>query len=237
MSWRADALEHALTTPDREVCGLLVLVRGRERYWRCRNIAETPTDHFVMHPADRAAAEDAGEVVGVVHSHPGATAKPSPADIACCNADGVPWHIVGLPLQDWWSMHPAGRAPSLLGREFIYGLADCYSLIRDWYAAERGVELPDFARADGDFAAGRSLYEQGFPAAGFVAVDGPPEPGDVLLFRLAAQVPDHGAIYLAGDRIMHHLQGRLSSIDTWDGFMRSRTVKVLRYAADGQTLR
>lgn len=231
MTWREDAEAHALREAPREACGVVVIINGRERYRPCRNLAVDPGAEFVMDPADRAAAEDAGEVVAVVHSHPGATSEPSEADLQGCAADCVPWHIVGLPVLDWRQITPPGWRVPLVGREFEYGLTDCYTLIRDWYRQERGVLLPDFPRRDGDFAAGRSLYENGFELAGFAACLTPPEPGDILLMRLAAPVPDHGAVYLGGDTILHHLQDRLSSRDAWDGFLRSRTVKVLRYVA------
>lgn len=235
-AWCADAERHAAAEHPREACGLVVLVRGRLRYWPCRNAASDPGEHFVMDPADRVEAEDAGDVVGVFHSHPDAPATPSPDDRAACDADGVAWHILGA--DGWRTMLPARMADPLLGRTFEYGTRDCYALIRDWYAQERGIALPDFPRADGDFGAGRDLYRDGFPRAGFLEVCRTDvQPGDVLLFRLAAPVPDHGAIYLPGDRILHHLQGRLSSRDPLDGFLRERLVMVLRYAADDQAVR
>lgn len=228
--WQAAAAKHAARTPDREACGLVVLHRGRLRYWPCGNIAADPGEHFVLDPADRAEAEDCGgSVVGVFHSHPGAPSTPSPADRAGCDADGVAWHILGT--DGWRTLTPARMAEPLLGRRFVWGDRDCFGLIRDWYAQERRVYLPDFPRQAGDFLAGRDLYTDGFPLAGFAECRGGPEPGDVLLFRLAAPVPDHGAIYLPGDKILHHLEGRLSSRDPLDGFMRARIVRVLRYVA------
>lgn len=230
MTWQGAALEHAHAEAPREACGLLVVKHGRVRYRPCRNIATDPAEHFVIDPDDWADAEDRGEIVGVVHSHPGAGPQPSTADLAGCEASGLPWHIVGLPGGAWHTVEPCGYVAPLVGREFRWGVQDCYSLIRDWYRQERGVELPDFPRRADDFAAGRDLYRDGFPRAGFVEVAGPPEPGDVLLFRLSAPVPDHGAIYLGADRILHHMQGRLSTREDWGGWWRDRTVGVLRYA-------
>jgi len=77
---QAAAIAHALAEYPRESCGLVVVVKGRERYWPCRNVATTPSDHFVMNEKDYAAADDAGEVTMLVHSHPDAHAQPSEAD-------------------------------------------------------------------------------------------------------------------------------------------------------------
>ena len=67
------------------------------------------------------------------------------------------------------------RAP-LLGRGFRHGVHDCYALLRDWYAVERGVNFQPTSRAIGHPAgpgAGASLdlYRQHFERAGFREID------------------------------------------------------------------
>jgi proteasome lid subunit RPN8/RPN11 len=49
---------HALTSYPAESCGLVCVVRGKERYIPCRNMAETASEHFVMSAQDYADAED-----------------------------------------------------------------------------------------------------------------------------------------------------------------------------------
>lgn len=75
-----DAKQHALEAYPSESCGLIVAVNGRERYYRCTNKAESANEHFVIGGEDYAFAEDMGEVVGVVHSHPDERARPSVGD-------------------------------------------------------------------------------------------------------------------------------------------------------------
>src|SRR3546814_4028951 len=79
---------HAVQEYPRECCGLVVLVAGHEQYVPCANVA-LGGRHFVMAPEDYARAEDAGEVVALVHSHPDAPAQPSAADRVACEATGL----------------------------------------------------------------------------------------------------------------------------------------------------
>src|SRR5260363_36280 len=60
---------HAAADYPRESCGLILKANGQEHYVPCRNLAASDA-HFILHPEDYAAAEEAGEVVCIVHSHP-----------------------------------------------------------------------------------------------------------------------------------------------------------------------
>jgi cell wall-associated NlpC family hydrolase len=240
---KAAIAEHALAEYPRECCGLVVLVGAVEIYAPCRNIAATPAEHFVMSPGDYAAAEDRGAVLAVVHSHPGASARPSMTDKAMCEKSGIDkWVIVSLGVQDdgsigvddWCEFGQSGYVPPLIGREFSHGALDCYALVRDWYRLERGVELPDFDRADGWWDDGKSsLYLDNFGKAGFVDMGQAAEPqaGDVLLMQIRSKngVPNHAGIYLGDGVLLHHMHGRLSGRTVWGGMWAHSLRTVLRY--------
>lgn len=229
MNWRDAAIEHAKAQAPREACGLLVIVKGRERYRPAENLA-VGTDQFILHPADYAAADEAGDIVAIVHSHPATPCTPSQADLVSCEASGLPWHIVSVPAGQWHHMEPTGYQAPLVGREWSHGVLDCYSLIRDWYAQERGLHLPDFARRDEWWMRGDDLYVEHFREAGFVEIDPADiEPGDGILMRVASPVTNHGAVYLGDNRVIHHVQNRLSCRDIYSDFWRQRTTHVLRH--------
>lgn len=231
---------HAEREYPRECCGLVLVVKGRERYQPCTNAAQG-AEHFVLPAEEYAAAEELGEVVAVVHSHPNAPAAPSQADLVSCEASGLSWHIVRVDLVDdvpaageLVTIEPSGYVAPLVGRQFSHGVLDCYQLIVDWYAQERGITLKQFARADEWWNDGKSdLYTEGFPQAGFVklAEGASLEVGDVILMQIRARngVPNHAGIYLGDGLMLHHLYGRLSSRDVYGGMWAETTRGILRY--------
>jgi proteasome lid subunit RPN8/RPN11 len=229
MMWQAEAEAYARVNAPREACGLVVIVKGRERFWPCRNEA-VGDDHFVLCPQDYAAAEDEGEIVCVWHSHCNAGPEPSEADLVSCEATGLRWHIFALPSGRWHTFTPSGYKAPLIGRQFSHGVLDCFALARDWYSQERCIFIPDFERSDDWWHRGENLYLDNYAKVGFVVADRP-QHGDVLLMQIASPVPNHAAIWLEGDMILHHIHGRLSSRDVYGEYYRKNTVKVLRYAA------
>ena len=61
--WRDDALEHAVQEDPRESCGLLIIKKGKEVYFPCKNLAFEPTDQFIIDADCWVEAEDQGEMV------------------------------------------------------------------------------------------------------------------------------------------------------------------------------
>lgn len=227
---RASAELHAREEYPRESCGLVVVIKGRERYWRCKNIA-TEEDQFVLDPQDYAAADSAGEIIAVVHSHPNTTAKASMADLAAMEASGLPWHIYALPLNIWESCAPTGYKPPLVGREWCYGVLDCYALARDWYKENMNLELSNYERHGAWWNKGMNTFVDNFQNEGFTRLE--PEAklqwGDALLMQLQSPVPSHVAIYLGDDVIVHHMRDRLSSRDVLSGYYMKNTTHILRH--------
>lgn len=227
---KAEILQHAKESDPKEMCGLVHVVKGRRRYYRCSNIAATPDEHFILNPADYAAAEDMGEIVAVVHSHPTSRPQPSPADQISCNNTGLPWIIVNPKTEEWGECKPTAFELPYVGREFVFGVVDCYSLLRDWYKRELGLTLADFPRRDRFWERGENLYVEGYKSQGFRQVPFDElQYGDGILMQLSAELPNHGAIYLGDQQILHHVQGRLSSRDVYGGYYVKNTAMVLRH--------
>lgn len=118
-----------------------------------------------------------------------------------------------------------------LGRQFEYGVTDCYTLFRDFYKNEFGIELPNFARYDGWQNDGLNLYADNMPKHGFYLLEQGEELmyGDVILVCLYSSVPCHSAIYVGENKILHHVQDHLSSISPYRGVFRNCTASIWRH--------
>ena len=112
----------------------------------------------MLDPADYAAVEDKGEIVAVIHSHPTTNHNPSPADRVACEQSGLPWHIVNPNTENWGYCEPEGFELPYVGREFSHGVVDCYSLCRDWYKREFGLQLRELPTPGQVVGTRRNLY-------------------------------------------------------------------------------
>lgn len=221
--------EHAAACFPLESCGLVVIRKGKERYWPCRNMARAQ-DHFQIDPRDYAQAEDTGDVVTIVHSHPNSAPQPSQADLVSCETTGLPWAIVNWPTGAVCEFQPSRYQAPLIGRVFSHGVLDCYSIIRDYYRETLSIVLPDFERQDDWWMTGADLYRDNFGKAGFYQIaQSDLRPHDVILMQLCATKTNHGAVYLGDGIILHHPMNRLSGRDPYGGFWAKITSLVLRH--------
>lgn len=238
-----DFRAHALREYPRECCGLVIALNdGTERYVPCRNIARTAGEHFILSPEDWANAEEQGEIIGVCHSHPDTSAKPSEADLVMCENTQKEWHIISVGkdgIHDhMFTFRPTGYEAPLIDRTFHHGVLDCYTLIKDWYKRERNIDLPDFERRDDWWKDDNNddLYMRNFAAAGFepLRAGEPMEVGDVVLMQLKSKKVNHGAVYIGGGLILHHMVNRLSGRDVYDGWFQEMTRLIVRYKGTQQ---
>ena len=239
MTWKDDALLHAKEQDPKESCGLLLNIRGKEKYFPCQNLSITSHQCFIMNPEDFVKGDQLGEIIGIVHSHPITPPVPSEADKISCEDSNLPWYIVNPKTETWGYYEPCGFKPPLLGRTWVWGVTDCLSLVEDWYEQEKGISFKKATRPltpeifhenpqskeDGDF----NNY---LIAAGFRLLE-PNEKlknGDVLAMSILGKGLNHVGIFLDGD-VLHHLGYRLSCKEPYNPWLLKCTGGRYRYDA------
>ena len=214
-------LNHAKKCGENECCGFVI---DNKIYMPCTNISPTPTETFEISPDDWIQAETLGEITAIVHSHPNGLPILSEADQIHQQQTAV----------DWWlvcdnQIHKFRYIKPLLGREFEHGKTDCLTIVRDAYMLA-GIDLPDYEREDDWWHNGQNLYLDLLPQNGFERVDAEDlQEGDVILVCLGSETPNHAAVYIGNQYILHHCPERLSKRDLYGGFWRNYTHSIWRH--------
>lgn len=121
---------------------------------------------------------------------------------------------------------------NLIGRTYVDGKVDCYSIVRDFYAQMFQIELPNYARPKDWWNMEMDLYMDRYYKNGFRPLDVHPSEyqfGDVVLISYMASVANHAGILVENNHILHHFTNRQSSVDPYKGIWRNNTVAVLRH--------
>lgn len=222
----AAIMAHAAAEYPRECCGVVVRkgTRGME-FIPLRNTHPDPENYFTLDRNEYERVYMDRDVIRIIHSHcgDGAAAIFSEADKASCNETGITFGLVALPAGEYAELEPQLDRP-LIGREFVVGVQDCYSLVMAWHR-KHGIELKDFRTPYPWWERGEDRFTpENFAAAGFVQCD--PQPGCMLVMQVQCDVANHCGILLPSGEILHHLFGRPSGRDAYFG---SWLEKVNRY--------
>jgi len=235
MTWKTEAEKHALDCLPAEACGLLAIIKGKKTYWPCKNLGDSSFEFFIIDPDDWAECEDTGEIIGVIHSHPIGSAEPSDTDKAACEHLGFPYYIYSFEQKNWSQLEPSGwKAPSLIGRQFIWGKYDCWSAVTDWLKENKNIDIQYWPRPKKikDFI-NNPEFEFALPKLNFIKQDTHDDiqVGDVLLFESMTGNLDHVAVYIGDMMILNHSIKGLSCRELFDLRYQKQLRGVYRYAA------
>ena len=233
MTWKDQALVHAKEQDPKESCGLLLNIRGKEKYYPCQNLALTSHQCFIMNPEDYVAADSLGEIIAIIHSHPITPPVASEADKISCEQSNLPWHIVNPKTEQWGFCEPTGYKPEIIGQPWVWGISDCWSLVRRYYKEKLNIELRDWERpiTPEEFMA-NPMFDSCAWRTGFreLRKDEKLENNDLLFMSIGEAGLNHVAIFIDGD-VIHHLRDRLSCREPYNPWLLKCTGKRLRYAS------
>ena len=235
MFWKESFKKYATKQAQEEACGLLAIIKGKETFWPCKNLAEGRFEFFIIDPDDWAECEDTGEIVGVIHSHPLGPATPSDNDKAACEHLGFPYYIYSIEHDHWECIEPSGwKAPSLIGRKFIWGKYDCWSIVTDWFKENKNINIKYWQRPRKikDFS-DNPYFDKVLTESKFIKqnTNHNLKEGDVLLFQTVTGNCDHVAVYIGDMMILNHNIKSLSCRELFDLNYQKALRGVYRYAA------
>jgi len=223
-----DLIAYTQECAPEEACGLI----AAGQFWPCKNIHSDPLSSFAIDAASYARVDELNTgVEAVFHSHPRADNKFSMNDIKACKELGVPWVMYCAAFNQWHYMDPI-NAP-YLQRPWIYGIYDCYGLVKDYYKNEFDIELDDYERGcefEWESSEWR-MFEKNFSSQGFEEISSNLNKGDILLMQLQSNFPNHVGIIHDSKRgiFYQHLFDRLSEANIYGGYWQKHTNKILRH--------
>ena len=228
----------AIESYPNEACGLILSIGKKSVPISCPNVSEQPRDQFMIATSDYANALSKGEVVGVWHTHVNLPSNPSPADLVGCEASSVPWFILSIykneieqfSFSELNKVEPSGFEMDYVGRPYVFGVLDCWSLVRDYYRRELSIQLDDFPRIHKFWANGHDFFGENWEKQGFIRAEGTPRVGDLFLMQTDGEGKiNHIGIYIGNEVMLHHCHGRLSTRDIYGGYWLKHTTHHIRH--------
>jgi proteasome lid subunit RPN8/RPN11 len=225
-------IEHALSAPNEEICGLIFYNSEGTFIHRCPNVSGEPHAHtFEIAPSDYAHAAGMGQVCGIYHSHVSGAAF-SEEDLLVAREMELPIYLYAVAEQAWATYVPSTYNMDPVGKEWSWGTHDCYEAVRTYYRQKRGIYLGDYDRDESFEKAEESAIVKYIAAEGFdyVPKSEPILLDDVLLFKTTGRsYPHHLGVLVGPNKFLHHPRRHLSRIDALDGYWLRRLVGTLRY--------
>jgi proteasome lid subunit RPN8/RPN11 len=204
-----------------------------------QNLATNTNDFFVIDPK---IFQEISKVDFIWHSHC-QDEDFSMADISTARNLMLPMYLFKLPIGKEDLYDPTVVQP-LEGRTFVYWIADCWALVKDWYEA-KGIKLPDPPRelkdADGLYdwdRPGWNMYQELLPQR-FDRLEPTAQiqDGDLILSTIrfesppeAPDTPNHIAIVVNAteNSILEHMYKNLSGKKVYGQERRKMTHSVWR---------
>ncbi|MFA5396237.1 MAG: NlpC/P60 family protein [Methanogenium sp.] len=210
------AILHAQECYPNESCGII----HNNTYIRCNNVSYDKSHNFRISNDELFPYIKDRNIQAIIHSHcDNNRPLASKDDIQMQTNSGIPWGIVDLVNRSvrnvffWGDQLPI---QDLLGRPFIYGVYDCFGLVRDYYRMH-GKTIPNYPREwnwwspDENGVCGNDIMDH-LEDGGFSIISvSELKPGDVIIGKVQFDTPNHCGIYL-GSTVMHHwcMRGSLS---------------------------
>ena len=147
MELTEDIREAALACYPYEMCGVITPTG----FTLCSNKHEFPKENFLIGAEELASIAAKEQILGVIHSHCEQfntrrtldLRTPSLNDMLGQVKSKIPWYITGTDGETVLPLLQIPRVPNsdYIGRNFIWYINDCYTLVQDYYLFELNINL------------------------------------------------------------------------------------------------
>lgn len=225
-----DIKKHFDSEYPKEGCGIIGIVKGKKKWFPCKNVANSNED-FILSSEDWFEVKKKADIFAIVHNHINSGNEASKNDINNCNALGIPYYIFNYPDLDLNILEPKENFNPLIGREYKFGVNDCFEAMRDWLATQN-IKIPKRAAFEDDWwLKGLDYFtEETIAQWGFKKVD-TPQKNDLLIFAVESSVGNHCGVYLNNDIFFHHAENRLSCRESLYPFWAKHIIGIYRHDA------
>lgn len=123
---------------------------------------------------------------------------------------------------------------NLIGLKFEgIGTRDCFSLVQDFYSLNFGITLTNYPRPQDWSSDSLDLIEMCYENENFEKLTDwtvkDLRPGDLLAMAIGERNPNHLAIFLGDNQILHHKAWTFSNVEPFRDFWRHVTCYILRH--------
>lgn len=243
---RAKIARYSLSDPYKESCGLILREGRKYIATSSKNISPVPEDSFAIPHSILHWAMSRQKLVAIWHSHP------QPCEIGLSELDKliseklkVDCVAYDMERREFMVHSPVGYEVPYVGRPFVVGVFDCWSLVRDWFSREKNIHLEDITHECRDVGTGMQFlrmvakrdaenifsFQSHLEARGFRSMPlAQAAHGDVFLMTYEnIKSPLHVALYLGGQRVLHHPENALSLEEHYGHSLKKSTVGCMRH--------
>tara|TARA_R110000824_G_scaffold8235_1_gene37248 strand:+ start:3510 stop:4223 length:714 start_codon:yes stop_codon:yes gene_type:complete len=229
-----DIIKHAESSPTEECCGFVLLNERLEvEVERCTNESPTPKECFRISPSKFIDYALTKKILGIYHSHPVTTERPSTHDVKASEESGIPYIIYSLKTKKKFLYYPETYTPvPLLERPYVPGFYECTSLLKDYFREKLGISIVKWNKnywlPEDDIKANKLLnkiFSKELEEVSLQKI----KKHDIIVFQIKSNARFHVGIYCGQDEFVHQTSSLLSKKEVLDERWQKKIKRVYRH--------
>ena len=213
--FKADFQNHCIAKYPEEVCGCVC----NGKYFPLKNKDTNKNDNFTVdyESLELIENQEQAEIEFLLHSHTNGSIAASEDDIRTQISLGIPLGLCSVQYDKYKNTYSFSeiyyvgkKNQQLIGRPYIWGIYDCYTLVIDTMRELYGIELPNIPRQFG-WEKDKNYFEDNFAKLGFSEIPiNDVRAGDCFLMTFSghSRKATHCGVYVGDDMIIHHSSGK-----------------------------